>query len=608
MKEKTKIGFRYQLPFLLILAVVPLVCIIHEYDSGMQKYEWMPANGTVDDFFLYYKSKLLIIFGGLLCLIMAWRETGRVRSALSDRGSWIPAAGAGVFLLGSLISVFASVSLSDAFWGGYEQWEGFVILFVYVVLFLYGYSCYNNEEDFRFPYTALTMGALIVGLLGAFQAFGYDYVNTGAMYAILKSMEGAVKDLEFAASFEKGMTYSTLYNPNYVGSYAALLTPVLIGVCLYVRKLWVRLAAGLAAAALLISAFAANSLAGVAGLAASFFVFLVFLIPAWKRHKTAGWIVAAGLITFALALFIFKPGPVRTVYDRLLSPVQMEQDHVVEGMSLKGDVLTMTTVSGKKVKMQIAFYNVFQYQFPEEKYSPASFQNMNDAYQTMMVNLTETESITVCTVDQAEAGAGVQMFRVSDRNHLYHFVLYEGKIQYYNIYGRLAKLREVRHAGFEGNMNFGTGRGYIWSRTLPLLPEHIFVGCGADNFVYEFPNDDYVGKQNYGFGAEVITKPHNMYFQIWVQDGLLALLGFLVLAGAYIVDVFRTYFFRERKGAGLGIGTFLGVLGYLVTGLANDSTITTAPLFFGLLGLGFALNRNWRLKNEKQCDKIGKAI
>ena len=200
------------------------------------------------------------------------------------------------------------------------------------------------------------------------------------------------------------------------------------------------------------------------------------------------------------------------------------------------------------------------------------------------------------------------MFRVSDRNHLYHFVLYEGKIQYYNIYGRLAKLREVRHAGFEGNMNFGTGRGYIWSRTLPLLPEHIIVGCGADNFVYEFPNDDYVGKQNYGFGAEVITKPHNMYFQIWVQDGLLALLGFLVLAGAYIVDVFRTYFFRERKGAGLGIGTFLGVLGYLVTGLANDSTITTAPLFFGLLGLGFALNRNWRLKNEKQCDKIGKAI
>lgn len=598
-KQNQKISIIYQLPFLLILAFVPLVSVIHEYNSGLQKYEWMTVNGLTDDFFLYYKSRLLIIFGALLLLCLTCREWGRVRALFADKKIWIPILGGGAFLLGSLISVFGAVSRSYAFWGGYEQWEGFVILLVYAVLFLYGYSCYEREEEFRFPYVAITAGALLVGLLGAFQAFGFDYVNTDIMHAIFKSMESAVKDIEFAASFEKGLAYSTLYNPNYVGSYASLLIPVLIGICIVGRKIWVKAMAGLAALSLLISAIASNSLAGVAGLASSLLIFLVFLIPAWKRHKKAGWAVAGGLVLAVLILVIGRPGPVQSIFDRLTSPIQMEQDHMIEGMELKDDVLTMTSVTGKKVRMKIVYEDMFLYQFDSEKYAPVSYQNMNDAVHTLSVNLTETENIRISEFDSSQSGVEVPMFQISDMQHQYYFVLYEGKIQYYNVYGRTAKLQKIDYAGFEGHMNFATGRGYIWSRTLPLLSKHILVGCGQDNFIFDYPNDDYVGKQNYGFGAEVITKPHNMYLQMWVQDGLFALLGFCVLVGFYIIDVFRTYFLRKRKDASLGIATFLGITGYLVVGFANDSTITVAPLFWGLLGLGYALNRNWRLKYKE---------
>ena len=35
----------------------------------------------------------------------------------------------------------------------------------------------------------------------------------------------------------------------------------------------------------------------------------------------------------------------------------------------------------------------------------------------------------------------------------------------------------------------------------------------------------------------------------------------------------------------------LGIIGYLISGISNDSTITVAPLFWALLGIGFAVNR-----------------
>lgn len=601
MNTKGKKGVRRLLPFLLALTAVPLICIIHKYDSGIQEYDWASADGTVYDFFLYYKSKVLLVLGVLLCCLMASRKFMDLQKVLSDKKTWFSLSGAGLFLICSFLSIFASVSMSDAFWGGYEQWEGFAVLFVYIILFLFGYASFNEEGDFRITYSFLTGGALVVGLLGAFQAFGFDFVKTKGMYTILTGMEAATKGMEFELSFAEGMAYSTLYNPNYVGSYAALLLPVLVGVCIFAGKIWVRAAAGIAAAALVIALVASSSFTGVVGIGVSVFVLLIFLIPAWKRHMRTGWIVLGGLVLAVVVIGVWRPGPVQSVYDRLTSSSQAIAGHAIEGMALKDNTLTITAASGKKVKMGIGYEGVFRYQFADNDFVPASYQELNDAYNTVEINLTETEKISASTLDPSEAGEGVQMFRIMDGQNQYLFILYDGAVQYYNVFGRLAKLQEVEHVGFEDNMQFATGRGYIWSRTFPLLPKHILLGCGADNFIYEFPNNDYVGKQNYGFHSQLITKPHNMYLQIWVQDGLIALLGLLAVVAAYVVDVFRTYFFRERKGylAGMGICTFLGIVGYLVAGMANDSTLTVAPVFWGLLGLGFALNRNWRLKNMK---------
>lgn len=41
----------------------------------------------------------------------------------------------------------------------------------------------------------------------------------------------------------------------------------------------------------------------------------------------------------------------------------------------------------------------------------------------------------------------------------------------------------------------------------------------------------------------------------------------------------------------IGFGIFVGTIGYVAAGIANDSNICTAPVFWVLMGLGMSLNR-----------------
>lgn len=155
----------------------------------------------------------------------------------------------------------------------------------------------------------------------------------------------------------------------------------------------------------------------------------------------------------------------------------------------------------------------------------------------------------------------------------------------------------AEHIGFEGKEELGSSRGYIWSRTLPLLGNCLFTGYGPDTFTYNFPQNDVLAKYysyeqfNEGFYVTV-DKPHNMYLQIFYSSGLIALLAFLGIVVFYLVDCFRLYALRReyRTEQAMGISVMLGIVGYLAAGMFNDSVVSVAPVFWILLGVGAALN------------------
>ena len=46
-----------------------------------------------------------------------------------------------------------------------------------------------------------------------------------------------------------------------------------------------------------------------------------------------------------------------------------------------------------------------------------------------------------------------------------------------------------------------------------------------------------------------------------------------------------------------GVSIFIGTIAYLITGISNDSTITVAPIYWVLIGIGIALNYRLNTKS-----------
>ncbi len=91
------------------------------------------------------------------------------------------------------------------------------------------------------------------------------------------------------------------------------------------------------------------------------------------------------------------------------------------------------------------------------------------------------------------------------------------------------QINTVPKVNVEGYERLGSGRAYIWSRTLPMLKETILYGKGTDTFVVHFPQHDLIGKTNMGNARIVVDKPHNYYMLIGVTSGVVSLVSVLVL-------------------------------------------------------------------------------
>lgn len=589
IRERKTIGTL--LPVILVLAVVPLVCIIHKYESGLETNAWFSKAGTVYDFFLYYKSKILLIIGVILACMTGNYLFSKKETVFRDDRSRYVLICLGCFVAFSLVSVLFSYSPGEAFWGGYEQWEGFVVLFTYAMIFLFTYAFLHHEEELYVLFGAFAVGTLIVGTLGVFQAAGYDFMKSGWMHAILTSLESSVLKMKVALNFEEGMVYSTLYNPNYIGSYVSLAVPVMAGLVIWSKKIWLKAVAGLAAVAALISLYFSQSFTGFIGLGAALILTAIFCIPALVKKPKLGLPVLGGVVAIAIVVIAVKPAFVTTMWNRLTQTTVAQSSHMIEEIFTEEGDLVVRTSAGDEAKIGISYKDGFLYDVHNEQ----NFQNVekNDLSHTMVLTVRDNDVLHFSQASNAFEGKTYPMLIVSGGGDSWSFLWRKDKLMYQNVFGKLDEIKEIPHFGFEDNMSLANGRGYIWSRTFPLLTKHILAGCGADNFVYDYPNNDYVGQRNNGFETQIMTKPHNMYLQIWVQDGLIALLGMLGIFLLYVIDTFRKYFAKGRKGflPNMGICVFLAIAGFMVVGLANDSTITVTPLYWALLGIGFTINR-----------------
>ncbi|MBQ7564890.1 MAG: O-antigen ligase family protein [Lachnospiraceae bacterium] len=195
---------------------------------------------------------------------------------------------------------------------------------------------------------------------------------------------------------------------------------------------------------------------------------------------------------------------------------------------------------------------------------------------------------------KTEEGRLIMVISINHRD--WYFTKDNGSYYYVNAVNRLVKFDPGPEKAELFPDSFLSGRGRIWNYSIPLLKRHLLSGSGANTFVLEFPQNDYLYK-GYVYdrtGSEPYdVKPHCFYLQQWIENGLPALLLLLSFFALYLIRSIRLYLRTTDRGAlyRIGLGCFTAVLLNLTGWLVNDSNICTAPVFWVILGIGIGINQ-----------------
>lgn len=130
----------------------------------------------------------------------------------------------------------------------------------------------------------------------------------------------------------------------------------------------------------------------------------------------------------------------------------------------------------------------------------------------------------------------------------------------------------------------GSGRLYIWSKTIALIIERPLLGYGMDTLAYHFPQNDPQKQAGLSTYSILIDKPHNYYLEVAFGAGLTALLSLLVLWGYVLRQTGRAAFQSpDHSRLAAALLAFLAV--FLLQWLANDSALGSSLIFWSLLGV-----------------------
>ena len=585
-------------PVALLLAVMPFVIRATQHFLSGDLYRLFLVNRKTEIFSQYRARFLWIMAAVMLVLLLVCCKK---LFAGIDRLGWFYFAACGVFLLCLVLSTLFSDHRDTALWGMYDRAEGMVTQICYLILFLYTALSYRSAQDLKLLMAAMGILIAINAVMGISQFAGHDFMTSDWVNHLVVPDEigGKISTLQF----EKAKMYGTANHYNYLGSIAAMTFPVCTVLALFEKRWKFRIPLILAALLSLMLLLGSTSRAGLIGVVAVMVLAVIFfrrlLLRHWKLVLSAigGLLVITIGVNLILHNAIFERIPmlfddIRTIFSDTSDfdykdyiPIRsVENTPSGAVITVQKDALSLSVEDGEVV---------FRDQSGQE------------------VPFTQNDDGVFVTQNPAFADLSFRPVKSVEGNTPYTYLrlLYNGKqlLQFYydetQVY--LAEidstdpmtLEEPPIAGFlKGKELIGSMRGYIWSRTIPILPDYLVLGAGPDCFLYEFPQDDILGKlYAYGTGSIVVDKPHNLYLQIFVNEGGIALLAFLAVCVSYLWDCFRLYGGHRQNRNGLrGIAVGLGVAGYLFAGFFNDSTVMTSTMFWILLGVGVGMNRQYR--------------
>nr|WP_308742780.1 O-antigen ligase family protein [uncultured Anaerocolumna sp.] len=574
----------YMLPLVAVMSILPLIMYLYEFDSGLSGFSWHSSNGEELDIFLFYKQVFFIVICLIMLFFLIWKgyiEKKKTRFL----PIFIPLSLYG--LLALLSTVFSDYP-SLGFKGISGHFESIFVILGYCLLVYYAYLFIETEDDIKFILKYFLMGILIMIFLGILQATGNDFFAT-TIGKKLYTPERYWDQLDsFKLTFGPKRVYITLFNPNYVGVYVSLILPLIAGLLLTEKKLKTSLLYLGIILGLIVCLLGAESKAGFISL----FIALIITIIFYRKYIFRNIKITLLIIGIFITLIIGFRSAISSTFNKVVSNINIILNKKAEFSltDIKTEEVLTITYKGNNLVVDL------------NKFDENIDITMKDTNGKDIETTIDTNTLTSTITDERFSGITVTpvvydsllcvQINIEGRDWVFSNQFEDGTFYYLNYFGRFDKINKAESSLFSGYENFASGRGYIWSRTIPLLKDNIILGSGADTFTIQFPHQDYVYRTNMGYDTQIITKPHSLYLQISVQSGVLSLIAFLVFFIAYFISCikiyingkFDTYFKR------VGVAIFIGVVAYMVSGISNDSTITVAPIAWALIGIGIACN------------------
>lgn len=604
------------LPLIIVIAIIPLIIRMKLYNTGLSIYPWFSSVDETLDFFLYYKSITIIIVACIMLILITYgiimhsfTRTGNNQSNPLTLNGKFKFSIAFVFLLIycllAILSTIFSNKLSYGINGVYEQFESIFVLISYCIIVFYAFFYVNSEEEVNAILKWMLISILILSVIGFTQIIGHDVLSTTFFKKLMTPSDfwGFLNDITRRSA--KNRVYLTFYNPNYVGLYTALIVPITLSLLFFTKNKKLKLLYTIATICLLLCLVGSWSRAGFVGIIISFVFMMIlfrkFLIKHWKMSTAILGIIVIAFFSinafmgnaFLSRLTTIISSTKTAEYD--LSSILTNSDNVE--IAYKGNTLYIQSdldennnpvfnlLDGDNIPVKTVYNEeTSTYLIDDTRFNTFLLQTITYDLTTEQNEPVKIPGFTV-TID------GINWSFSNKLNDSYY---------YYNSNGRFDKMINAESAVFSNYESLGSGRGFIWSRTIPLLKKHILLGSGADTFVFEFPQNDYVGRYNNGFFSSILTRPHNMFLQMGVQTGVISLLAFLIFYGIYFISCIRLYMNNsfETYFSQIGAAIFVGTIGYMVSGLFNDSTVAVSPVFWALIGIGMAVN--YQIKVSKK--------
>ncbi|GAB6108746.1 O-antigen ligase family protein [Fusibacter bizertensis] len=566
----------------IVLVFIPIFVCAKEIKLIGESYTLWTGAEIIVDLFSYRRSQLIIWSGiiGSVMIVLYFIENkikiGKINIQVATTVGF-------VFL--TIISTIYSKYHYISIWGANLRYEGASVLISYIIIFWMAYFFIKHKKHVVFLYHIILLSSFCVILIGFLQLLGVNFYNLNWVEYIIRFFEKTDFNINLNDTSINPI-FSTLFNANYYGVYLTLVSPLFLSFFLLSKTNKSKLLSAVILFIMWVTVFGSQSRTAILGCLVGELI-LVYLIGILKkRYLMTLFTFIIIILSFISVLLISGENFMNKIYK--INPVHEKMEvktkrAELEKITFNGNEITIIVDDNViKLKWLNDEFSVndklnnaytLKYSKEEMRWTIVQIGDSKYSFSRVYINNDVLVNLKLNNIVMNLFGNNDGLFLIGSRYQLYDYEVTSEKI------------------GFEKFQEFASYRGYIWSRTLPLIKKTLLVGNGPDTFVAFFPQEDWTDRLNSFEKVTIIDKPHSFFLQTAHNTGLLSLIILLLL---FINFIFRSVFLLYKNNGSEFSRECIAivmtcVICYLFSCLFNDSVVFVAPIFWIILGTGYAV-------------------